>query len=162
MASRPLNSWKTWIGISLVGACALTGFSQRPRAAIIPIDENTIRAHIKFLSSDLLEGRGTGARGGEIAANYIAAQLEAWGLKGAGPQGSFLQQVSLVGVKADPATKLTITSHSNKETFKFADDYVAFTGAQTDEVNVDTDLVFVGYGINAPEQKWNDYKGEPS
>ena len=162
MASRPLNSWKTWIGISLVGACALTGFSQRPRAAIIPIDENTIRAHIKFLSSDLLEGRGTGARGGEIAANYIAAQLEALGLKGAGPQGSFLQQVSLVGVKADPATKLTITSHSNKETFKFADDYVAFTGAQTDEVNVDTDLVFVGYGINAPEQKWNDYKGEPS
>ncbi len=119
-----------------------------------------MRAHIKFLSSDLLEGRGPGARGGEIAANYIAAQMEALGLKGAGANGSFFQPVSLVGVKADPNTKLKISGRNGKETFKFADDYVAFTGAQTDEVDVDADMVFVGYGINAPEQRWNDYKGD--
>ena len=118
-----------------------------------------MRAHIKFLSDDRLEGRGTGARGGEIAAQYLAAQLEALGLKGAGPNGSFFQQVSLVGVKADPDTKLTISSNKGKESFKFADDYVAFTGAQTDDVRIDADLVFVGYGIDAPEQRWNDYKG---
>jgi Zn-dependent M28 family amino/carboxypeptidase len=109
-----------------------------------------------------LEGRGTGARGGEIAANYIAAQMEALGLKGAGVNGSFFQPVSLVGVKADQNTKLIVSGRNGKETFKFADDYVAFTGAQTDEVDVDADMVFVGYGINAPAQRWNDYKGEPS
>jgi Zn-dependent M28 family amino/carboxypeptidase len=147
---------------TLVAAIEVTGFAQKPARFASQLDENKIRAHIKFLSSDLLEGRGTGARGGEIAANYIAAQMEALGLKGAGPQGSFFQPVSLVGVKADPNTKLTISGRNGKETFKFADEYVAFTGAQTDEVDLDDDLVFVGYGINAPEQRWNDYKGEPT
>src|ERR1043166_5290226 len=120
------------------------------------LNEATLKAHIKFLSDDLLEGRGTGARGGELAAKYIAAQLEAVGAKGAGENGSFFQPVSLVGVKADPNTVLTISGASGNETFKFADDYVAFTGAQTESVDVDADLVFVGYGINAPEQRWND------
>ena len=124
------------------------------------INEATLKAHVKFLSDDLLEGRGTGARGGELAAKYIAAQLEASGLKGAATDGSFFQPVSLVGVKADPNTKLIVSGKNDKETFKFADDFVAFTGAQTEEVDVDTDLVFVGYGINAPEQRWNDYKGD--
>ena len=123
------------------------------------LNEATLKAHIKFLADDLLEGRGTGARGGEIAAKYIAAQLEAVGAKGAGENGSFFQPVSLVGVKADPATVLTISGASGSESLKFADDFVAFTGAQTESVDVDADLVFVGYGINAPEQKWNDYKG---
>ena len=123
------------------------------------LNEATLKAHIKFLADDLLEGRGTGARGGEIAAKYIAAQLEAAGAKGAGENGSFFQPVSLVGVKADPATVLTISGASGNESFKFAADFVAFTGAQTESVDVDADLVFVGYGINAPEQKWNDYKG---
>jgi Zn-dependent M28 family amino/carboxypeptidase len=138
------------------------GFSQKRKLSNPPLNEQAIRAHIKFLSSDLLEGRGTGARGGEIAANYIAAQMDALGLKGAGANGSFFQPVSLVGVKADPNTKLVVSGRNDKETFKFADDYVAFTGAQTDEVDVDAEMVFVGYGINAPEQRWNDYKGEPS
>jgi len=123
------------------------------------IKEATLRAHIKFLADDMLEGRGTGARGGELAAKYIAAQLEAVGAKGAGENGSFFQPVSLVGVKADPGTVLTIAGASGSENLKFADDFVAFTGAQTEAVNADADLVFVGYGINAPEQKWNDYKG---
>jgi Zn-dependent M28 family amino/carboxypeptidase len=123
------------------------------------LNEATLKAHIRFLSDDLLEGRGTGARGGDLAAKYIAAQLEAVGAKGAGENGSFFQPVSLVGVKADPSTVLTISGASGSESFKFADDFVAFTGAQTEAVDVDADLVFVGYGINAPEQKWNDYKG---
>jgi Zn-dependent M28 family amino/carboxypeptidase len=118
-----------------------------------------LRADIKYLSDDLLEGRGTGARGGELAAKYIAAQMEALGLRGAAPGGSFFQPVSLVGVKADPKTTLNISAGGKKETLKFADDFVAFTGAQTDEVSIGSELVFVGYGIDAPEQRWNDYKG---
>jgi Zn-dependent M28 family amino/carboxypeptidase len=123
------------------------------------IDESALRAHIKYLSDDLLEGRGTGARGGELAAKYVAAQFEALGLKGAGEKGSFFQPVALVGVKADPNTTLNINGGGRQESFKFADDFVAFTGAQTGEVNVDAEMVFVGYGIDAPEQRWNDYKG---
>src|SRR5438067_8137365 len=124
-----------------------------------PISENALRAHIKFLSDDRLEGRGTGARGGELAALYVAQKFEAMGLKGAGAKGSFWQPVSLVGVKADPKTELRVTEAKGSEAFKFADDFVAFTGAQTEHVDVNTELVFVGYGIDAPEQKWNDYKG---
>lgn len=159
---------RTMIGLrvatvwALIVAICISGFSQQRRRTSPPLDEQAIRAHIKFLSDDLLEGRGTGARGGEIAASYIAAQMEALGLKGAGANGSFFQPVSLVGVKADPNTKLVISGRNGKESFKFADDYVAFTGAQAEETDVDSDLVFVGYGINAPEQRWNDYKGGPA
>src|SRR5437660_9825259 len=133
--------------------------SPRPNS---PISESALRAHIKFLSDDRLEGRGTGAKGGEISALYIAEQFEAMGLKGAGARGSFWQPVSLVGVKADPKTELRINGPDKAEAFKFADDFVAFTGAQTEHVSLNTGLVFVGYGIDAPEQKWNDYKGVPA
>ncbi len=140
-------------------AFAITLTAQRRTASPSAISENALRAHIKFLSDDRLEGRGTGAKGGEMAALYVAEQFEAIGLKGAGAKGSFWQPVSLVGVKADPKTELRINGPAKAEAFKFADDFVAFTGAQTDHVSVNAEMVFVGYGIDAPEQKWNDYKG---
>jgi Zn-dependent M28 family amino/carboxypeptidase len=152
------------VSIALVlFAIAVAGISQRVsrRTNNMPsqISESALRAHIKFLSDDRLEGRGTGAKGGETAALYVAEEFEALGLKGAGAKGSFWQPVALVGVKADPKTELRINGQSKAEAFKFADDFVAFTGAQTAHVSVNTELVFVGYGIDAPEQKWNDYKG---
>ena len=150
------------ITILMITAMSINGLSQQHRPARTEINEARLRSHIKFLSDDALEGRGTGARGGEIAAKYIASQLEALGLKGAGDHGSFFQPVSLVGVKADPNTKLTISGRGGKESFKFADEFVAFTGAQTEDVDVDADLVFVGYGIDAPGYRWNDYKGDAS
>src|SRR5258705_3925324 len=162
MSSGVSSEMTFFLMLLIVGAISTTGLSQQRRSINPEIDEAKLRAHIKFLSDDVLEGRGTGARGGEIAAKYIAAQMEALGLKGAGANGSFYQPVSLVGVKADSATKLTISGRDGKESFKFADEFVAFTGAQTDEVDVDADLVFVGYGIDAPGYRWNDYKGDPS
>ncbi|HEY0003575.1 MAG TPA: M28 family peptidase [Pyrinomonadaceae bacterium] len=151
---------KIIVPLLLIAALSGVAISQRRAAAPSVFDEHMLRAHIRFLSDDLLEGRGTGARGGELAARYIAAQFEALGLKGAGPKGSFFQPVSLVGVKADPTTTLTIDGRGKEERFKFADDFVAFTGAQTSEVEVNADLVFVGYGVEAKEQRWNDYKGD--
>ena len=124
---------------------AITLTAQRRTASPSPISENALRAHIKFLSDDRLEGRGTGARGGELAALYCAQQFEAMGLKGAGAKGSFWQPVSLVGVKADPKTELHVEGPTVGESYKFADDFVAFTGAQADHVNVKAELVFVGY-----------------
>src|ERR1044072_4821278 len=95
-------------------------------------DENELRAHVRFLSDDLLEGRGPGTRGGELATKYIAAQLETYGIKGAGKNGSYFQPVSLVAVKASPDTTLNISGGGKSENFKFADDFVAFTGAWND------------------------------
>jgi len=149
------------IGVLMVFSLgpAMSQRVRRPPALPSAISEDALRAHIKFLSDDRLEGRGTGSKGGETAALYIAEEFEALGLKGAGEKGSFWQPVSLVGVKADPKTELRISGQSGSESFKFADDFVAFTGAQIERVNINADLVFVGYGIDAPDQKWNDYKG---
>ncbi len=122
-------------------------------------NENAVRANVKFLAGDLLEGRGPGTRGGELAAKYVASQMQVLGLKGVGANGSYFQPVSLVGVKADPNTVLTVSGNGKEENFKFADEFVAFTGAQKDDVSIDSDTIFVGYGIDAPEQNWNDYKG---
>src|SRR5256884_8539124 len=126
--SKPLGK-KTSAGTKpfmvslIVAALAITSFSQRitPRASLpSSISESALRAHIKFLSDDRLEGRGTGARGGELAALYAAEQFDAMGLKGAGAKGSFWQPVSLVGVKADPKTELRIEGLDRSEVFKFA------------------------------------------
>src|SRR2546426_3776334 len=109
------------LSISITAICQrITPRTSMPSA----ISESAVRAHIKFLSDDRLEGRGTGARGGELAALYVAQQFEAMGLKGAGSKGIFWQPVSLVGVKADPKTELRINGSSGAETFKFADDFV--------------------------------------
>ena len=117
-------------------------------------NEEKIKSTVKFLSDDGFEGRAPGSRGGELAAKYIANQLEMIGIK-PGNKGSYFQPVALVAVKADPNTALNIGDAS----YKFGDDFVAFTGAQTENVNLNAELVFVGYGVNAPELKWNDYKG---
>lgn len=119
--------------------------------------EQKLKSTVKFLSDDGFEGRAPGSRGGELAAKYIANQLEMLGIKPAN-NGSYFQPVSLVAVKASPNTTLKVGS----ALYKFADDFVAFTGAQTEKVSLNTDLVYVGYGIEAPEQKWNDYKGNPA
>ncbi|HEY6190159.1 MAG TPA: M28 family peptidase [Pyrinomonadaceae bacterium] len=172
-ASRMIAGTNFIIAVLLVASLNMSVMPQRPRRpatrgaqargnATMPagISENTLRAHIKYLSDDLLEGRGPGTRGGELAAKYVAAQFEALGLRGGGQGGSFYQPVALVGVNANPKPTLEISGNGKKETFKFADDFVAFTGAQTENVSVNADLVFVGYGIESPGQRWNDYKGD--
>lgn len=122
------------------------------------IDESTLRAHIKFLSDDLLEGRGPGSRGGMMAAKYIAAQFEALGLEPAADH-SYFQLVQMIGSRPDPANRLTIKTGSGSTDFKFADDFVAGSDVEQTEVAVNGDIVFVGYGVSAPEANWDDYKG---
>src|ERR671933_667767 len=116
---------KRLVASLLVASLSLGAAAQRRASSSGPISADTLRAHIKFLADDQLEGRGTGAPGGELAAKYIAAQLEALGLKGAGANGSFFQPVSLVAVKADPKTTLTVSAGGKRETFKFAEEFVA-------------------------------------
>src|SRR4051794_29700560 len=121
-------------------------------------DANEMRDRVKRLSADDFEGRGPGTEGGKRAAQYIADQMKAAGIAPAN-KGSYFQNVPLVGRKVDPNTRLDISGKNGSESLKFGDDFVAMTGAQTATASVNADMVFVGYGIEAPLYKWNDYKG---
>ena len=119
-----------------------------------------IRAHVRFLAHDLLEGRGTGQRGGDIAAEYIATQFALYGLKPAGGSGSYMQKVPMVGVRTLPETAFRFAPENGSPMdLKLRDDYVTNNESQTETADIDAPIVFVGYGIDAPEYKWDDYKG---
>ncbi|MCS7025342.1 MAG: M20/M25/M40 family metallo-hydrolase [Bryobacteraceae bacterium] len=130
--------------------------------ALAPAQEirgSRIRAHVKFLASDLLEGRGVGARGGELAAEYLAAQLALAGLQPAGENGSYFQRVPLVGVQPLETSELEADVANFKVRFRWLTDFVGYTLQQTEQASLDAEAVFVGHGISAPEFGWDDYKG---
>ena len=141
-------------------AAARLGFAPDVAAAMRGIDSERIRAHVKFLADDLLEGRGTGARGGDIAAHYIAAQFALDGLQPAGDDGSYLQRVDFTGVQTLDGTSASLAPpHGAPLELKRGPDYVVGNQTQTERVDIDAPIVFVGYGIEAPEYGWNDFKG---
>ncbi len=122
------------------------------------ISPQEIDAHLRFLSSDLLEGRAPATRGGRIAEEYIATQLQAFGVKPGVGDSSYFQRVPIDVVKADPGTiKVTASGKANAN-LRFTDDVVVWPGSATDGSSAHGELVFVGYGATAPEYKWDDYK----
>jgi len=129
-------------------------------AAMETTNPEHIRWHVRFLSHDLLEGRGTGQRGGDIAAEYIATQFAEYGLKPAGENGSYLQKVPLVGITTLPDTQFSLVpKHGAAMNLLPLDEYVAYDQTQQPQSDVDAEIVYVGYGIEAPEYNWDDYKG---
>jgi len=129
-------------------------------AALDTITPDHIRWHVRFLSHDLLEGRGTGQRGGDIAAEYIATHFAEYGLKPAGDNGTYMQKVPLVGITTLPETQFTLApKHGAAMNLKPLEDYVAYDQTQQERSDVDAEIVYVGYGIEAPEYNWDDYKG---
>jgi len=128
--------------------------------ALNTINPEHIRWHVRYLSHDLLEGRGTGQRGGDLAAEYIATQFAEYGLKPAGDHGTYMQKVPLVGITAMPETQFALVpKHGETMNLKHLDEYVAYDETQQPQSDIDADIVFVGYGIEAPEYGWDDYKG---
>jgi Zn-dependent M28 family amino/carboxypeptidase len=126
----------------------------------VTIDPEKIRQQVKFLASDLLEGRGMGQRGSDLAAEYIATQFALEGLKPAGDNGTYFQKVPMVGVKTLPATTFSLVPDNGETTpLKILDDFVTSNETQTESSDIDAPIVFVGYGIKAPEYNWDDYKG---
>jgi Zn-dependent M28 family amino/carboxypeptidase len=129
-------------------------------AAFQKVDPERIRAHVRFLSDDLLEGRGTGQRGGDIAAQYIATQFALYGLKPAGDNGTYMQKVPMVGITPQAATTFAfVPAKGGANDVKPLDQYVAYDQTQQTQSDVNADIVYVGYGIEAPEYNWDDYKG---
>jgi Zn-dependent M28 family amino/carboxypeptidase len=124
------------------------------------INENVLRAHIQFLASDLLEGRGPATRGESLAREYVATELEALGYQPAAPDGGWVQKVPLVGITPQVPETLSVTAGDRKVDLAYRTDFMALPGVQQPRVRIeDAELVFAGYGIEASEYSWDDYKG---
>ncbi|HKY91029.1 MAG TPA: M28 family metallopeptidase, partial [Nevskiaceae bacterium] len=120
-------------------------------------DADRLMAHIRVLSSDAFEGRAPGTPGDEKTIAYLTGQLQALGLKPGNPDGTFVQKVEMVGIDGRP--ELTFTARGKRVPMIWEKDYVAVTPHAVPEVTVqDSPLVFVGYGVQAPEYGWDDYK----
>jgi Zn-dependent M28 family amino/carboxypeptidase len=134
-------------------------------AAMQSVRPENIEQQVRFLSHDLLEGRGTGQRGGDLAAEYIGTQFALYGLKPAGDNGSYLQKVPMVGITPGADTRFTLVAFGDSAQgvkdldLKPLTDYVAYDQTQQPESNINAEIVYVGYGIEAPEFNWDDYKG---
>ncbi|MFN2603026.1 MAG: M28 family peptidase [Gemmatimonadaceae bacterium] len=127
-------------------------------AQVKQIDSHEIDAHLRFLSSDLLEGRAPATRGGRLAAEYIASQLETFGVE-PGVNGSYFQPVPIDVVRSNPSTISVTASGKANANLKFTDDVVVWAGGPSTSSAAKGELVFVGYGAKAPEYKWDDFKG---
>jgi Zn-dependent M28 family amino/carboxypeptidase len=128
-------------------------------AQISDLSGERVRAHVKFLASDLLEGRGVGTRGEKLATEYIATQFALIGAKPAGDQGTYFQRVPMVGATTSPNAALSAVSGSKTVSFRWLDDFVGVSELQQPADQFEAEAVFVGHGIVAPEFQWDDFKG---
>jgi len=130
-----------------------------PTDALKFITAEKLRSHIAVLAHDSLEGRGPSSTGDKKATAYIVSQFKKFGVTPAGEKKSYIQKVPLVGVTVDPSTKLKIGNAKEQMELAYSTDYVATTGTYEPLIEFrDAQLIFVGFGIVAPEQQWNDYK----
>ncbi len=127
--------------------------------AAAQIDDAAIRSHIRFLADDLLEGRGPGTRGDALAQLYIRTELESLGIQPGAAGGTWYQTVPLVGVSTSPPTSVDFKRRGENITLNHYDDMMLVSGRNSSEpIRLQAELVFVGYGIKAPEYQWDDYK----
>ena len=128
--------------------------------AMKQVRPDAIRARMRFLTDDLLEGRGTGTRGYQIAAKYVASEMEAMGLEPAGVNGAWFQPVKFRGAKLVGAqSSFSITREGKEQMLKEGVDYATSGSITSTDQSVDAPLVFVGYGVSAPERHYDDYAG---
>jgi hypothetical protein len=126
--------------------------------AFAQFDTAAFRAHMAFLADDRLEGRGTGTRGQEIAALYVATQFQAYGLKPAGDSGSYFQWVPFREISVVPEQcELVLSREGKEQALAWGDDFVMRGHELNPDAKVDAPVVFVGYGVTAPHQRYDDY-----
>src|SRR5437667_11308868 len=152
----------TLLLVAIFLACTLSIFAaDQPELKLKPaldaITPDGLLAHIKILASDEFEGRAPGTKGEELSVKYISDQFKQIGLKPGNPDGSYVQEVPLAGIKSEPTMSFTVGDRTTE--LKYPDDFVASSARLQSEIKVNnSDVVFVGYGIIAPEYGWDDYK----
>lgn len=164
-----IYSNKTPSALFLLGiiVVALLGGMQTVRAGPDPADDasqairpEAIRAHMRFLADDLLEGRATGTRGHEIAARYMASEFEAMGLEPAGDNRTYFQRVPLRWIRPDEQrTELAFVREGKEQALVFRQDFVTYGDPGRTDTSIAAPVVYVGFGVTAPEQSYDDYAG---
>jgi Zn-dependent M28 family amino/carboxypeptidase len=152
------------IPILMLSACKkvdTTALTELPEVTVPDTNDATMKEMTKILSSDAFEGRAPGSAGEEKTTAYLVEKFKATGLVPGGKDGSWFQDVPLLEITAKNVTPLSIKGKDGKAVrFKYGDDFVAGSYQEQSSIEVnDSDVVFVGYGINAPEKNWNDYAG---
>ena len=153
----PRRFFPALVSISLLCGCSRA--PSPPAAGLAAFSGDRILNDIRTLSSDEFEGRGPASRGEQLTIKYVEDQFRSAGLEPGNPDGTYLQNVPLVGITPDAGMKFTLTGHGQKLEPKFQDDFVAWSKRVTETSGVDADLIFVGYGVQAPEFQWDDFKG---
>ncbi len=158
------HAWSALCALAMLVSMANAQDAWRPlkehATAVDLITEESLRAHIRFLADDLLEGRGPGSRGDELTQLYLSTQFESLGYQPMLPDGQWLQPVPLVGVTSTAPASVDFRAGDKSVTLKHHDDTMLVAGRPAEKISLqDAELVFVGYGIQAPEYAWDDYKG---
>ena len=153
-----------WTSVAVLSACASPADQSVPAPvppeALAAIDTATIMTHVRALADDSMLGRAPGGVGEDRAVAYLEAQFKALGLTPGNTDGSYIQNVPLVAITTDPTLTLSLRGPGGKS-LKYRDDFVAWTRHVVPSVQVkDAPLVFVGYGVEAPEYSWDDFKGQ--
>ena len=146
----------------LVLALAVASCSSAPSApdaALSSLNADRLMVNIKTLSSDQFEGRGPGSNGENLTIKYMEDQFRASGLEPGNPDGTFLQNVPLVSITPQPGLKIALTAHGQTLSPTWPKDFVAWTKRVVEKSSIDADMIFVGYGVQAPEFNWDDFKG---
>jgi Zn-dependent M28 family amino/carboxypeptidase len=155
------------LSIISIAIVALPVFSLLPRSPgsqrgsgpdFSAIKSESLLDEIRTLSSDEFEGRAPGTHGEDLSIHYVADQFKKAGLEPGNTDGTYFQKVPLVGIAADHAAELSFTTPKEQMKLRFGDDFVAWTERSTEKSSMDSDMVFVGYGVVAPEYNWDDYK----
>src|ERR1044072_8743731 len=154
-----LISILAFVGAAQKRGAKMSATGGPPQAALDVIKADGVMQHIKTLSSDEYEGRGPGTRGEEMTVAYITDQFKQVGLAPGNTDKTYTQKVPVVGITTNQDTEMNINAAGKDMKLKFGDDFVARTVRVVDSTSFDADMVFVGYGVVAPEYGWDDYKG---
>jgi hypothetical protein len=145
----------------LAGALLLppwTGFAGTPRESVATLTADALMEHVRVLASDEFEGRAPGSHGEELTVRYLTGQFQRMGLKPGGPDNSWTQDVPMVGFRSE--VSVSVSSEGKREAWQPPQDFVAWSPLLQERVEVrESELVFVGYGVTAPEYEWDDFTG---
>ena len=164
IAVRELGRFATVFAVATLAAVAVAQSPAVPdtveQVARSYITRGALEAPIRFLSSDLLEGRGPATRADQLTRLYLQTQLEGMGYRAAFGTGAWQQPFDIVGIQSQFPKSWSFQGKNARVDLAWRDDYIAATGLQSESVALDdAELVFVGYGIQAPEYQWDDFKG---